>query len=59
MTPGQRITVQNAGNLPCSPGDTGTITEVRNAARDYPIGVKLDDTGHVEWFRESELTAQK
>lgn len=59
MTIGQRITVLEAGNLPCEPGDTGTVTEVRNAARDFPIGVKLDATGHVEWFRECELQAQK
>jgi hypothetical protein len=59
MTIGQRVTVKQAGNLPCAPGDTGTVTEVRNAARDFPIGVKLDATGHIEWFRESEIAAEK
>jgi len=54
LTTGQRVTVLQAGNLPCDPGDTGLVQEVRNAARDFPIGVKLDG-GHVEWFREVEL----
>jgi hypothetical protein len=55
MTIGQRVTVKQAGKLPCEAGDTGTVMEVRNAAWDFPIGVKLDATGHIEWFRESEL----
>lgn len=55
MNPGQRVTVIDAANLPCQPGDTGTIAQVRHTARDFPIGVMLDDAGHVDWFRESEL----
>lgn len=55
---GQRITVLDAANLPCAIGDTGTVTEVRNAARDFPVGVKMDASGHVEWFRECEIEAQ-
>lgn len=54
MNPGQRVTVIDAANLPCQPGDTGTVAEVRHAARDFPIRVKLDG-GHFECFRECEL----
>lgn len=53
MTEGQTVRVLDAANLPCQAGDVGVIVQIRQAARDFPIGVKIN--GHVEWFRESEL----
>lgn len=53
MTEGQNVRVLDAANLPCQVGDVGVIVQIRQAARDYPIGVQIGD--HVEWFRENEL----
>lgn len=53
MTQGQTVRVLDAANLPCQAGDIGVIVAVRQAARDFPIGVQIGD--HVEWFKESEL----
>jgi hypothetical protein len=55
LTTGQRVRVIDAANLPCAPGDSGTVSGVRPAARDYPVGVKLDGSTGIEWFRECEL----
>ena len=52
MIEGQSVRVLDAANLPCQVGDTGVIVQIRQAARDFPIGVHIN--GHVEWFRESE-----
>lgn len=53
MIEGQNVRVLDAANLPCQVGDTGVIVQIRQAARDFPIGVQIDDV--VEWFRENEL----
>lgn len=53
MIEGQNVRVLDAANLPCQAGDTGVIVQIRQAARDFPIGVQIGD--HVEWFRENEL----
>lgn len=53
MIEGQNVRVLDAANLPCQVGDTGVIVQIRQAARDFPIGVQID--GHLEWFKESEL----
>ena len=50
---GSKVEVKDAANLPCEVGDVGEVVEIRNAARDFPIGVRIGD--HVEWFRQSEL----
>lgn len=55
--PGQTVRVLDAANLPCQVGDIGVIVQIRQAARDFPIGVKISD--HVDWFRESELEIVK
>lgn len=52
---GMRVCVLDAANLPCEAGDTGEVVQVRHSARDFPIGVKLDNGHGVEWFREAEL----
>jgi hypothetical protein len=50
---GSKVVVLDSANLPCEAGDVGVVVEVRQAARDFPIGVRIGD--HVEWFRENEL----
>lgn len=55
MRPGDRVVVLNAANLPCAVGDAGTVTEVRDQARRYPVGVRIDALGSVEWFALNEL----
>jgi hypothetical protein len=50
---GSKVTVRDAANLPCEVGDVGEVVAIRNAARDFPIGVRIGDS--VEWFRQSEL----
>lgn len=55
---GDRVRVQDAANLPCAAGDTGIVRFVRHEARDYPVGVALDNSIGVEWFREVELVKE-
>jgi hypothetical protein len=50
---GSKVTVRDAANLPCDVGDVGEVVQIRNAARDFPIGVRIGDS--VEWFKEVEL----
>jgi hypothetical protein len=50
---GMNVVVLDSANLPCEAGDVGVVVEVRQAARDFPIGVRIGD--HVEWFKENEL----
>jgi hypothetical protein len=50
---GSTVTVRDAANLPCEVGDVGEVVEIRNAAREFPIGVRIGD--FVEWFKEVEL----
>jgi len=50
---GSKVEVKDAANLPCEVGDVGEVVEIRNAAREFPIGVRIGD--HVEWFKEVEL----
>lgn len=54
---GQRVTVRNPGNLPCEAGDSGTVSAVRIAAREFPVGVTLDGGRGVEWFAVDEIVA--
>jgi hypothetical protein len=54
IEPGTRVRIKDAANLPCAPGDTGTVQEIRHSARDFPIAVKLDGE-HIDWFRECEI----
>ena len=50
---GSKVEVKDAANLPCEVGDVGEVVAIRNAARDFPIGVRIGDS--VEWFKEVEL----
>jgi hypothetical protein len=50
---GSKVEVKDAANLPCEVGDIGEVVEIRNAARDFPIGVRIGDS--IEWFKEVEL----
>jgi hypothetical protein len=50
---GSKVEVKDAANLPCEVGDVGEVVAIRNAARDFPIGVRIG--GSVEWFKEVEL----
>jgi hypothetical protein len=50
---GSKVEVKDAANLPCEVGDVGEVVEIRNAARDFPIGVRIGDS--IEWFKEVEL----
>jgi hypothetical protein len=50
---GMKVVVKDAANLPCEAGDVGEVVMIRQAARDFPIGVRVG--GLVEWFREAEL----
>ena len=50
---GSKVEVKDAANLPCEVGDVGEVVAIRNAARDFPIGVRIGD--FVEWFKEVEL----
>lgn len=54
---GSKVVVLDSANLPCEAGDTGVVVEIRQSARDFPIGVDLG--GHVEWFKENELEVVK
>ena len=53
MKIGSKVEVKDAANLPCEVGDVGEVVAIRNAARDFPIGVRIGD--FVEWFKEVEL----
>jgi hypothetical protein len=50
---GSKVEVKDAANLPCDVGDVGEVVEIRHAAKDFPIGVRIGDS--VEWFKEVEL----
>jgi hypothetical protein len=50
---GSKVVVLDAANLPCKAGDAGVVVEVKQSARDFPIGVMLGD--HVKWFWENEF----
>ena len=50
---GSKVEVKDAANLPCEVGDVGEVLAIRNAARDFPIGVRIGDS--IEWFKEVEL----
>jgi hypothetical protein len=50
---GSKVEVKDAANLPCEVGDVGEVVAIRNAARDFPIGVRIGDS--IEWFKEVEL----
>ena len=50
MNCGDRVVVLHAANLPCKAGDVGTVTEIRDKARQYPVHVRLDGLGSVECF---------
>jgi hypothetical protein len=50
---GSKVEVKDAANLPCEVGDVGEVVTIRNAARDFPIGVRIGDS--IEWFKEVEL----
>lgn len=56
---GQTVTVKDAANLPCQPGDVGVVVDIRQSARDFPICVRLHGQQGQEWFRECELEIKK
>jgi hypothetical protein len=50
---GMNVVVLDAANLPCDVGDAGVVVDVRQSAKDFPIGVRIGDT--TEWFQENEI----
>ena len=50
---GMNVVVLDSANLPCEVGDVGVVVDVRQSAKDFPIGARIKDT--TEWFQENEL----